>query len=321
MSDYKLSKFLRNKAKKFYPERILFPEYYDERILKAAEIIEREKIAKCVFVADRKIDGFETIIIDEVKDKVADIYSEIKKVKRDESYKAIENISFFSVSLLMGGYGDGMVSGATLPSGEVLRAVLSMRKIYPGITPVSSCFLMEIPNSSYGSDGIFVFADCALNPDPSPLILANIANSAAKVMRDIIEKVPFVAILSYSTNGSGGTHPSVEKVRKAVSIAKEKFKDILIDGEMQGDAALVEWVGKKKFPNSPVCGKANVLIFPDLNSGNIAYKLVERLCSAKAIGPIVNGLNPPVNDLSRGCSVDDIVDACAVAVIQTNLVK
>ena len=319
MSDYKLSKFLRNKAKKFYPERILFPEYYDERILKAAEIIEREKIAKCVFVADRKIDGFETIIIDEVKDKVADIYSEIKKVKRDESYKAIENISFFSVSLLMGGYGDGMVSGATLPSGEVLRAVLSMRKIYPGITPVSSCFLMEIPNSSYGSDGIFVFADCALNPDPSPLILANIANSAAKVMRDIIEKVPFVAILSYSTNGSGGTHPSVEKVRKAVSIAKEKFKDILIDGEMQGDAALVEWVGKKKFPNSPVCGKANVLIFPDLNSGNIAYKLVERLCSAKAIGPIVNGLNPPINDLSRGCSVDDIVDVCATTVIQANL--
>jgi len=321
MSDYKLSEFLRNKAKRFYPKKILFPEYYDERILKAAEIIEREKIAKCVFVADRKIDGFETIIIDEVKDKVADIYSEIKKVKRDESYKAIENISFFSVSLLMGGYGDGMVSGATLPSGEVLRAVLSMRKIYPGITPGSSCFLMEIPNSSYGSDGIFVFADCALNPDPSPLILANIANSAAKVMRDIIEKVPFVAILSYSTNGSGGTHPSVEKVRKAVSIAKEKFKDILIDGEMQGDAALVEWVGKKKFPNSPVCGKANVLIFPDLNSGNIAYKLVERLCSAKAIGPIVNGLNPPVNDLSRGCSVDDIIDVCAVTVIQTNLVK
>jgi phosphate acetyltransferase len=321
MSDYKISEFLRNKAKKFYPKRILFPEYYDERILKAAEIIEREKIAKCVFVADKKINGFETIIIDEAKDKVAEIYSEIKKVKRDESYKAIENISFFSVSLLMGGYGDGMVSGATLPSGEVLRAVLSMRKIYPGITPVSSCFLMEIPDSAYGSDGIFVFADCALNPDPSPLILANIANSAAKVMRDIIEKDPFVAILSYSTNGSGGTHPSVEKVRKAVSIAKEKFKDILIDGEMQGDAALVEWVGKKKFPDSPVCGKANVLIFPDLNSGNIAYKLVERLCNAKAIGPIVNGLNPPLNDLSRGCSVDDIVDVCAVAVIQTSLVK
>ena len=321
MSNYKISEFLRNKAKRFYPKRILFPEDYDERILKAAEIIEREKIAKCVFVADKKINGFETIIIDEAKDKVAEIYSEIKKVKRDESYKAIENISFFSVSLLMGGYGDEMVSGATLPSGEVIKAALSMRKIYPGIIPVSSCFLMEIPNSYYGSDGIFVFADCALNLDPSPLILANIANSAAKVMKDIVEEEPFVAILSYSTNGSGGTHPSVEKVRKAVSIAKEKFKDILIDGEMQVDAALVEWVGKKKFPDSPACGKANVLIFPDLNSGNIAYKLVERLCGTKAIGPIVNGLNPPVNDFSRGCSVDDIVDVCAVTVIQTNLVK
>ena len=136
MSNYKLPEFLRNKVKRFYPKRILFPEYYDERILKAAEIIEREKIAKCVFVADKKINGFETIIIDEVKDRVADIYSEIKKVKRDESYKAIENISFFSVSLLMGGYADGMVSGATFPSSEVLKAVLSMRKIYPGITPV-----------------------------------------------------------------------------------------------------------------------------------------------------------------------------------------
>ena len=321
MSNYKLSEFLRNKAKRFYPKRILFPEYYDERILKAAEIIEREKISKCVFVADKKINGFETIIIDEVKDRVADIYSEIKKVSREESYRAIENISIFLVSLLMGGYADGMVSGATLPSRDLLRAALSMRKLYPGIIPISSCFLIEIPGSPYGSDGVFVFADCALNPDPSPQILANIANSAAKVMRYIIEREPFVAMLSYSTNGSGGEYPSIEKVRKAVSIAKEKFRDIKIDGEMQVDAALVEWVGKKKFPSSPVCGRANVLVFPDLNSGNIAYKLVERLCNAKAIGPIVSGLNPPINDLSRGCSVDDIVDVCAVTVIQSNLIK
>lgn len=167
------------------------------------------------------------------------------------------------------------------------------------------------------SVGPLVFSDCAMNPEPSAAMLAQIANSAALAAEKILELKPVVAMLSFSTKGSADL-PALVKVREAVEIVRKKFPDIVIDGELQGDAALVPWIGERKAPGSPAAGKANVLVFPDLNSGNIAYKLVERLAGAKAVGPVILGLNPPVNDLSRGCSVDDIIDLCAVCSIQTS---
>jgi phosphate acetyltransferase len=180
---------------------------------------------------------------------------------------------------------------------------------------VVSCFLFEVPDKSFGENGLMVFADCGMNPDPAAPMLAQIAGAAGKTAREILGLEPRVALLSFSTKGSAD-HPSVLKVRQALEIARQKFPGLALDGELQGDAALVPWVGEKKAPGSAVAGKANVLVFPDLNSGNIAYKLVERLAGARAIGPVVLGLTPPVNDLSRGCSADDIIDMCAVTSVQ-----
>lgn len=211
------------------------------------------------------------------------------------------------------GYADGLLAGANTTTADTLKPSLYLRRLYPGIQPVTSCFFIESKLNC--EDKIFVFSDCALNPEPSPQMLAQIANSAAKAAKEILGIEPYVALLSFSTKGSAET-PSVLKIREALNITKSKFPHLIIDGELQLDAAVIDWIGKKKAPGSEVAGKANVLIFPDLNSGNIAYKIIERFANAKAIGPIILGLNPPVNDLSRGCSVDDIIDVAAVTSIQ-----
>ncbi|MGC8728950.1 MAG: phosphate acyltransferase [Elusimicrobiales bacterium] len=236
-----------------------------------------------------------------------------KKNIQEEAKSFISNKINFATVLVYLGYADALVAGANTSTADTLKPSLYLRKLYPGVPPVTSCFFMETKLN--GENKTFVFSDCALNPEPSPAMLAQISNSAAKAAKNILDIKPYVALLSFSTKQSANS-PSVEKVRTALEIAKSKFPDLIIDGEMQADAAIIDWIGEKKAPNSPVAGKANVLIFPDLNSGNIAYKLVERLANAKAIGPIILGLNPPVNDLSRGCSVDDIIDVTAVSSIQ-----
>jgi phosphate acetyltransferase len=238
-----------------------------------------------------------------------------KKIAPEAALPLMDKPLNLAAALLRCGRADAMVAGAAHATADVLRPALELRRLYPGIPPVVSCFLFEVPDKSFGDGGLLIFADCGMNPDPAAPMLAQIAGAAGKAAREILGLEPRVALLSFSTKGSA-EHPSVLKVRQALNIARAKFPGLAIDGELQGDAALVPWVGEKKAPGSAVAGRANVLVFPDLNSGNIAYKLVERLAGARAIGPVVLGLNPPVNDLSRGCSVDDIIDMCAVASIQ-----
>lgn len=225
-----------------------------------------------------------------------------------------------ATAMLYLGKAQAMVAGSQTPTSEVLKPSLELRRLYPGIPPVTSCFIMQIKNPEYGSNGILIFADCAMNPEPSSAMLAQIAGASAKVAKQICNIEPKVAMLSFSTYGSS-EHSAAVKIKEAVEIARRKFPEFEIDGELQVDAALVPWIAEKKAAGSKVAGKANVLVFPDLNSGNIAYKLVERLADARAIGPIVLGLNPVVNDLSRGCSVEDIINICAVASIQCSLIS
>ncbi len=213
------------------------------------------------------------------------------------------------------GDADAMVAGAMNSTGNVLRAALSIVKTAPGTKYASSCFVMRVPDSSWGVDGHMIFADCATIPDPDPEQLASIAISAAESCRTYLQTEPVVALLSFSTKGSA-SHPAVDKVLEALKIAKEQAPQLQIDGELQADAAIVPKVGAGKAPDSPVAGKANVLVFPDLNSGNIGYKLVQRLAGAEAYGPFLQGFAKPVSDLSRGCSVDDIVNTSAVTLCQ-----
>ena len=317
-----ISVYLRKKAGQ-KPSRVLLPEGFDPRVREAAAKAAELGICRPVLMlAPGEADGFSQAGVEvldplscELKNSGAEIWAAAKRITPAAALPLMENRLSLAAALLSAGLADGMVSGAAHATADVLRPVLELRKLYPGIVPVVSCFLMEVPDKSFGEGGKLVFADCGLNPEPSAWKLAQIAGAAAKAAGDILEMTPRVALLSFSTKGSA-EHPTVLKVRQALDIARKEFPGLIIDGELQADAALMPWIGEKKAPGSPVAGRANVLVFPDLNSGNIAYKLVERLAGAKAIGPVVLGLTPPVNDLSRGCSIDDIVDMCAVTSIQ-----
>jgi len=290
---------------------IVLPEYYDERVVQAARIIEKEGIAKVILLSKDRIDPKE-------KERYIDEFYGMYKAK-DLDIDAVRNYFqdtlYYAAMMTREGKVDGIVAGASHTTPDMARASIRCLGVDERITIVSSCFIMLIPGSPYGDDGTFIFADCGIIPDPNSRQLAYIALSAAELASKVLSLTPRIAMLSYSTKGSA-KGKSIEKISEALGLLKEIAPNLPVDGEMQVDAAIVPEVAKIKYPDSPVAGKANVLIFPNLESGNIGYKLVQRLAGARAVGPLLLGLNKPASDLSRGCSVEDIVDCVAVTAIR-----
>ncbi len=314
---------------------IVLPEGNEERNLRAADRILKEKIASIILLGNKKeiLDnaasfGLENIekgtIIDPKdhpqKEYYARMLADIRKKKGmtfEEAMKLVEEPLYLSTLLIKDGKADGEVSGAEHATGDVLRPAFQIIKTLPGVSAVSGAFIMILKDKNFGTDGVMIFADCAVNPDPSTRELAEIAVESAKTAKNIAGIEPRVAMLSFSTKGSA-KHEKVDKVVEAMKMAKEMNPTLQIDGELQADAAIIEAIGQKKAPGSAIAGKANVLVFPSLESGNIAYKLVQRLAGAEAVGPVLQGLAAPINDLSRGCSVDDIVNMIAITANQAN---
>jgi phosphate acetyltransferase len=264
------------------------------------------------------IDPYSFGAIDEYAQKLFDLRK--GKIKSLEEARALlDSKLYFGTMLVKLGEADGMVAGAANTTADVLRPAYQIIKTAPGIALASAYFAMIIPNCSYGENGFVIYADAGGVPDPSVEELAEIAITSCLTIKNIFGvEEPRCAMLSYSTKGSA-SHPLVDKVVEATRIANQKRPDLLIDGELQGDAAFVPEIGKKKAPNSPVAGKANILVFPDLNSGNIAYKLTERLAGAEAYGPLMQGLAKPINDLSRGCKPSDIVNVAAIVAVKAQV--
>ncbi len=317
---------------RMHKKHILLPEGSEERTVQAVALIKAEGIAEVTLLGNTdeirataekfnvSLDGVS--LIDPEKDAdfpvyVAEYYN-IRKEKGmtpESAQKMMKDTKFFAAMMILKGRGDGMVAGAISTTGDTLRPGLQIIKMAKDISVVSSCFIMELPNKAYGDDGMMVFGDCAVNPNPTAEQLAAIAISSAQTARCLCGMEPRVAMLSFSTKGSA-KHELVDKVVEATRIVKELAPELNVDGELQADAALVPKVGQLKCPGSPVAGKANVMIFPDLQAGNIGYKLVQRLAGAEAIGPVCQGFRYPLNDLSRGCSVEDIVSVVAITAVQ-----
>jgi len=306
---------------------VVLPESHDERVIKAAGILTKEKIVSVITIGNEEkirddanklsIDLKGVKIIEQEKsdkfEKFTDIYFELRKKKgitREQARDAMKRDLFFGAMMVREGMVDGSVAGSTASTADVLRAGIQCIGMPEGISTVSSFFLMAFPDKTY------TFADCGVVPVPDANQLADITISAAENHFKLTKETPIIAMLSFSTKGSAKDE-SIDKVLQALSIVQSKRPDLIIDGELQFDAAVIESIGMKKAPGSKVAGKANVLIFPDLNSGNIAYKITQRWGKAEAIGPLVQGLKKPFFDLSRGCSAEDIVTTAAIAALMS----
>ncbi|MCI5966911.1 MAG: phosphate acetyltransferase [Tenericutes bacterium] len=307
---------------------IVLPESMDNRVLKAAKIILEEEIANIILIGKEEIinkDNYlkKAIIIDPEKSTLTEKYiNRLTELRKDKGMTKefatkllLEDYMYYACMLVLDSKADGIVSGACHSSSNTLRPALQLIKTATNTKFISSFFLMDIPNCNYGNNGLFIFADCGLNQNPNEEELAYIAYNSAKTYQELVEETPYVAMLSHSTKGSAN-HPDVDKVVNATKIAKEKYSEYKIDGEFQLDTAIIPEIAELKGVNSEVVGHANVLIFPNLDSGNIGYKLVERFAHAKAYGPLTQGMAKPVNDLSRGCSIDDIVGVVAITAVQ-----
>ena len=310
---------------------IVLPESEDRRTYEAAAQILKEDLANLIIIGSEEavkkgaegLDISKATIVDPEKNEKTQGYVdklvELRAKKGMTPEKARETIlndyTYYGVMMVKMGDADGLVSGACHSTANTLRPCLQILKTKPGTKLVSAFFLMVVPDCEYGDDGVFVFGDCGLNQNPNPEELAAIAESSAESYRMLTGNEPRVAMLSHSSKGSA-KHADVDKVVEATRIAKEANPDLALDGELQLDAAIVPSVGASKAPDSKVAGKANVLIFPDLDAGNIGYKLVQRLAKAEAYGPMTQGIAAPVNDLSRGCSAEDIVGVVAITAVQ-----
>lgn len=318
-----------------YANRLVLPEGTEERTLKAARSIVDEKLVSELFLigsddavsaaaskAGVKLDGIK--IIDPKKSEWLDSFAESYYEKRKAKGMTLEQAKIemsaelgFAAMMLVQDKADAMVAGALNTTADVLRAGLKVIGTLPGMKTASSCFLMDTKNPKLGANGVFIFSDCAVIPTPSSEQLADIACSAAISCRTFAGVEPIVAMLSFSTKGSGGDKDeNILRVREAVKILEERKPDFVFDGEIQLDCAIVPSVMQKKAADSPVKGQANTLIFPDLGAGNIGYKLVQRIAGAEALGPFLQGFAKPISDLSRGCSVDDIITTSAVTLVQ-----
>ncbi len=310
---------------------IVLPESMDDRVLDAAEIIAREKLANIILIGNKAeiiakkpaLDIVEIIdpnVSELTQGFVSDFY-EMRKHKgltlEEAKNLMLTDYMHFACMLVKNNLADGVVSGACHSTSNTLRPALQIIKTSPNSSLVSSFFLMIIPNCELGSNGTFVFADCGLEQNPTSEKLAAIAYDSAKSFELLTSEEAKVAFLSHSTYASA-KHDDVNKVVEAVKIAKDKYSEFLMDGELQFDAAVIPEVAKSKCPSSPLKGEANVLVFPDLDCGNITYKAVQRLAKAEAYGPVCQGLNKPINDLSRGCSVEDIIGTVAITAVQSN---
>ena len=322
---------IKEKAKKDI-KNIVLPETEDVRILQATEKILKEEFANVILIGNEEevnnlakenninIDGAK--IVDPSKSEKYDEYvnqffelRQKKGITLEEAKKAMLDKVYFGMMMVKNGDADGLVSGAAHSTADTLRPALQILKTAEGTKLVSAFFLMVVPDCEYGENGTFIFSDAGLNSNPTSEELSEIAISSAKSFEQLVEKEAKVAMLSYSTYGSAKS-PLVDKVIEATKLVKEKAPELKVDGEMQLDAAIVKEIGEKKAPGSEVAGHANTLIFPDLNAGNIGYKLVQRLAKAEAYGPLCQGISKPVNDLSRGCSSDDIVGVVAITAVQ-----
>ncbi len=304
-------------------KRIIFPEGEEERVIKAVQIIRNEGLAEAVLIGDP----------DKISMKGIEIINPQKYGNRKRIDREIENLKigkklkegldkdwwkdnfYFGGLLTRIGEVDGFVGGAVTPTAKTVKTAIYLVGSSRKRPSISGFFLMEVPDCSYGENGRFLFADCAVIPSPTPRQLANIASETAKSAIDLFGWEPRAAMLSFSTHGSA-EHSSIDKIRIALQIARNENPTLSIDGELQLDAAIIPEVAKRKSNNTTLNGRANILIFPELNSGNLGYKIAERLAKAQATGPILQGLKKPVNDLSRGCSIQDIVNVTAITVLQ-----
>lgn len=320
------------------PQRIILPEGNDERVLKAADAILKRGYAKLIIIGDEDqiasdskrlgadLSKAEIINPKTYKDTEAYIneYFKIRQAKGmapDEARKTItENSVLFAGMLIRHGLANGFVAGAKFTTRDVAKAAIQCIGISRNVGIMSSAFVMLFPDTSFGEEGILIFADCGIIPDPNAKQLAKIAVACGRLTQQLFDFTPRVAMLSYSTMGSGAGE-AVDKVVEATKLAKEEAPDLLIDGELQADSAIVASVAAKKCPKSEVAGKANILIFPDLNAGNIGYKLAQRFGKAKALGPLIIGAESPCSDLSRGCVTEEIVDIAAITSVRAGSKK
>lgn len=323
---------IKDNARSFR-KTIVLPEGTEERTLKAADAITQQGLANVILIGNPEeihhlaseyyLENIGKVtIVDPANNPKKEEYIDLmvklrgaKGVTREVAEEQLKNPLYLGAIMVKAGDADGEVAGAGNTTGDVLRPALQYVKTAPGVSVISGAFIMRIPDTMFGMNGLMVFADCAVHPNPSAQELAEIAVVTGHTTRALVEMEPKIAMLSFSTKGSA-SNPMVDKVVEATKLAKEMDPTLMIDGELQADSATVPGIAAKKAPGSPIGGRANVLVFPSLDVGNIAYKLVQRMAHAQAVGPVLQGMASPVNDLSRGCSVEDIVDLVAITACQ-----